>query len=79
MSNKKLYKSKENKVLAGVMGGIGEYLDVDPVILRVVYIVISSFTAVVPGVLAYVIMAFIIPNKPPLVHETAHETDKAKQ
>jgi len=76
MNIKKLYKSRENKVLAGVMGGMGEYLDVDPVILRVVYIVISSFTAFVPGALSYLIMAFIIPNKPPVVHENALEVTK---
>lgn len=73
MPNKKLYKSRENKVIAGVMGGMGEYLEVDPVILRVVYIVISAFSAFVPGILAYVIMALIIPNKPVAVHEASTE------
>ncbi len=60
---KKLYKSKENRVLSGVLGGLGEYFEVDPVLLRFAWIVISVFTGFVPGVIAYVFAALIIPKK----------------
>lgn len=59
---KKLYKSKENKVICGVLGGLGEYFEIDPVILRVFYILISVFSAIFPGVLAYFFMALIVPK-----------------
>lgn len=61
---KRLYKSRDNKILAGVMGGLGEYFDVDPVLFRVVYIAITMSTAVVPGIIAYVLMAIIMPTRP---------------
>ncbi len=62
-NTKKLYKSKDNKVIWGVIGGIGEYFEVDPVILRVGYILISVFTAIFPGLIAYILIALVIPNK----------------
>ena len=61
---KKLYKSNENKVLAGIIGGIGEYFDVDPVILRVAWILLVIFTGFMPGLIAYVFAGLIIPKKP---------------
>jgi len=61
---KRLYKSKENKVLAGVIGGIAEYFNVDPVILRIVWILLVVFTAFAPGIIAYLIAIFIVPQKP---------------
>jgi phage shock protein C len=69
--NKRLYKSKENKVIAGDMGGLGEYFEIDPVFLRVVYIFVSVFTAIFPGIIAYILMALIMPEKPKIVHEDA--------
>lgn len=59
--NKKLFRSSENKVFAGVMGGFGEYFDIDPVLLRVIYLGFSVFTGVLPGILAYLLMASIMP------------------
>lgn len=61
---KRLYRSETNKVLAGVMGGIGEYANVDPVILRAGYVALCVFTAVIPGILTYFLLALIIPRKP---------------
>ena len=61
---KRLYKSDTDKVWSGVIGGIGEYFDVDPVLLRVGWIIIAMFTGFVPGLIAYVIAAVIVPKKP---------------
>jgi phage shock protein C len=61
---KRLYKSKDNKVLAGVMGGLGEYFDVDPVIFRLGYLLVLVITAVLPGIIIYIIAALIIPDAP---------------
>jgi phage shock protein C len=58
---KKLYRSP-NRVLAGVCGGIAEYFDVDPTLIRVIYLVLSLFSAAFPGVLLYIILMIMIPN-----------------
>jgi len=65
MSNrvKKLYKSKENRVLSGILGGLGEYFEVDPVVLRLAWIMVSVFTGFVPGIIAYLFAALIIPKE----------------
>lgn len=60
---KRLYRSRENKVLAGVCGGIGEYFDVDPVLIRLVYLMATVFTGLVPGVLCYIIAIAIVPEQ----------------
>lgn len=67
--NKKLYKSSDNKVISGVMGGLGEYFDIDPVVFRVIYTAFSCFTAVVPGILAYILMAIVMPSRPEVIIE----------
>lgn len=61
---KKLYKSQDNKVLSGVMGGLGEYFDIDPVLLRLAYLLVMVLTGGVPAVIAYIIAAIIVPKKP---------------
>jgi len=60
---KRLYKSKENKVFSGVLGGIGEYFNIDPVLLRLVWIVVVIFTGFFPGLIAYIIASLIVPFK----------------
>lgn len=64
---KKLYRSKDNKIFLGICGGIGEYLKVDPVIIRIVFVGLIS--AGFSGILAYIIAAFIIPKKPDRIEE----------
>lgn len=61
---KKLYRSNTNRLWKGVLGGFGEYFDVDPVLLRVFFILFVLVTGIFPGVLAYIISLFIIPNSP---------------
>ncbi|MCH8741679.1 PspC domain-containing protein [Patescibacteria group bacterium] len=60
---KRLYKSNNNKVFFGVIGGIGEYFNIDPVILRIIWVVIVIFTAFIPGTIAYMIAIFVIPHR----------------
>jgi phage shock protein C len=61
---KRLYRSRDNRVFAGILGGIGEYLNVDPVAIRVLYVVFTAVTGFFPLILAYLIMLFIIPEPP---------------
>ena len=58
---KKLYRSS-NRVMAGVCGGIAEYFDIDPTLIRVAYVILSLFSAAFPGVLLYIILMILIPN-----------------
>ena len=59
---KHLYKSSHNRMWSGVIGGIGEYFDVDPTILRLGWILIVVFTGFVPGLIAYLIASVIVPH-----------------
>lgn len=59
---KKLYRSKNNKKIFGVCGGLAEYFDIDATIIRLVLVFAVLFAGV--GVLAYLIAALVIPNQP---------------
>ncbi len=58
---KKLYRSS-NRILGGVCGGIAEYFDIDPTVIRVLYAVLSLFSAGFPGLLLYIILLILVPN-----------------
>lgn len=60
---KRLYKSNTNKILGGVLGGIGEFFGIDPTIVRIGYVLLSIFSAGFPGLLLYIIMLFIVPKE----------------
>lgn len=59
MEQKKLYRSRDNRMLSGVCGGVGEFINVDPTIVRLVWAV-SCFWAI--GIIAYIIALIIIPE-----------------
>lgn len=78
-SGKRLYRSNTEKTIAGVLGGIAEYFDIDPTLVRLGYVLLSLFSAAFPGVLGYIMLGYIImwivmpqnpdngayPNQPP--------------
>jgi len=70
---KKLYRSNTNKVFGGVLGGLGEYFNVDPVLFRLLWVLVTIFTGVLPGIIVYVIAIFIIPNKPEKIYDHEHQ------
>jgi phage shock protein C len=61
---KKLYRSKKNKVIAGVCAGIADYFNVDPTIVRLIYVLLTIFTAIAPFVIIYLVMWIIVPDQP---------------
>lgn len=61
--HKKLYRSNSDKMIAGVCGGIAEYFDVDPTIVRLGAVLLTFLTAFFPCVVAYVIAMVIVPVK----------------
>ena len=58
---KRLYRSRSDRMVAGVCGGLGQYFDVDPMLFRVAFLVLG-FTGT--GVLAYIVLAIIVPERP---------------
>lgn len=63
-SGKRLYRSNTEKTIAGVLGGIAEYFDIDPTLVRLGYVLLSLFSAAFPGVLGYIIMWIVMPQNP---------------
>ncbi|HLH72290.1 MAG TPA: PspC domain-containing protein [Chloroflexota bacterium] len=63
---KKLFRSRENRMLAGVCGGVGEYLGIDPTIVRLLWVgaVLLGF---VPAFVAYLLAWAIVPDEPVIV------------
>ncbi|KKW48317.1 MAG: Phage shock protein C, PspC [Parcubacteria group bacterium GW2011_GWA1_59_11] len=59
---KRLYRSREERVLAGVCGGLAEYFAVDPVLMRVGFVVLGLLNGI--GVLGYIILALVVQEKP---------------
>ena len=60
-TKKKLIRSKD-RILAGVCGGLAEYLGIDATIVRIVYVLISILSAAFPGIIVYLILMLIMPN-----------------
>ena len=58
--NKKLYKSITNRMLAGVCGGIAEYFNLDPTVVRLAWVAFCALGG--SGILAYILAAIIIPD-----------------
>ena len=59
-----LQRSRRHKMIAGVCGGIAEWLDWDPTIVRILYVVVSAVSVAFPGILAYLVLWIIMPKAP---------------
>src|SRR3990172_575309 len=62
MNTQRLYRSRTNKVFAGVCGGLAEYFDVDPVVIRILFVLMVLFGG--SGILLYIAAIIIVPQKP---------------
>ena len=58
---RKLYRIREGKRLAGVCGGIAEYFNLDPTLIRIIWALIAWFAGA--GIILYIICAFVMPEK----------------
>lgn len=61
---KRLYRSSKNKVFAGICGGLGEYFNLDPVLLRLAWVLVTFVSGIAPGIIAYIVAIFIVPKQP---------------
>ena len=62
MEPKRLYRSQKERMLGGVCGGVGNYLNIDPVLVRLIWVILFFFGGV--GLLAYILAWIIIPEEP---------------
>lgn len=60
---KQLRRSRTNRMIAGVCGGLGEYFGIDPTMARVLYVVGSIISVAFPGLLVYLVLWIIIPEE----------------
>lgn len=60
MATKQLYRSRTNKILAGVCAGIAAYFEIDPTIIRVLFVLFAFFQGI--GILVYVILWIVVPE-----------------
>jgi len=64
VKGKNLFRSKTNRKISGVCGGLGEYLNIDSTIIRIAWVLVSILSGVILGIIVYFIFALIIPEKP---------------
>ena len=79
MAEKKIYRSNKNKLLAGVCGGLSEYLNVDVTIVRILYVLLTLSG---PGLILYIALMFILPEEAaeiPTVQKEPETAPKPKQ
>ena len=64
MQEKRLYRTRNDSKVAGVCAGLGQYLAVDPVLVRVIWAIGTTLTGFVPGIVAYLFAWVIMPEAP---------------
>ncbi len=60
--NRKLYRSRKDKIIGGVCGGLGKYFDIDPVLIRILFVFLTFFHG--SGLIIYLILLIIVPQEP---------------
>jgi phage shock protein C len=59
---KRIYRSQEDRKIAGILGGLGELFDIDPTLLRLLFVFIGLATGVIPLIVTYLVGWIIIPR-----------------
>jgi phage shock protein C len=59
---KPLRRSRENRMIAGVVGGLAEYWSIDPTLARTIYVIVSILSVAFPGLLVYAVLWLVIPE-----------------
>lgn len=74
---KRLYRSRDQRLLSGVIGGIAEHYDIDPTLPRLAFILFLLITGVFPGVILYLIAVFMVPEAPCIARSVPTDDDRA--
>lgn len=70
---KKLYRSRTNRIFAGILGGIGKHFNLDPTLVRLVFAILLVSTGFAPLVFLYIILWFVIPEFPMGVEDISRQ------
>jgi phage shock protein C len=62
-AKQRLHRSRSNKMIAGVCGGLAEWLGWDPTLVRILYVVVSIASVAFPGILVYLVLWLIMPER----------------
>ena len=65
---KRIYRSRTESMIGGLAGGLANYFQVDPVLVRLIFVGAGFLTGVVPGVLAYLVGWIIVPLEPAVIY-----------
>lgn len=76
---KKLYRSRTDVKLTGVCGGLAAFFNIDSTVIRLVWALVTLFSAGIPGVLIYVICAIVIPEEPDPFEATGYYHNENNQ
>ncbi len=71
MPQRRLMRSKDAK-LGGVCGGLAEYMDIDPTVVRLIWVLVTFVTGIIPGSVAYLITWLVLPAPPKPDVEVVH-------
>ncbi len=58
-----LRRSRRNRMIAGVVGGLADYFGLDPALARIIYVLVSIFSAAFPGIIVYILLWILIPEE----------------
>lgn len=75
--NKKLYRSRKNKMIGGVCGGLGEYFEVDPVLIRILFVFLTFFHG--SGLILYILLMIIVPQEPIVFNEETNNSSSESE
>ncbi len=60
---KRLFRSKTNRRVSGILGGLGVYWGIDPTVFRILYIFLALLVGIFPAILGYILAAIVIPEE----------------
>ena len=74
---KRLYRSRKERMIGGVCGGIGEYLNIDATVIRLIFVIAALWGGA--GLLIYLVMLLIVPEEPELTESSTSEVAPAEE
>lgn len=77
MEKRKLYRSESDRMVGGVCGGLGDYLDIDSTLVRIIFVALALMGG--PGFLVYLILLIIVPSEEILASRSQHVVDSAPE
>ncbi|MCD4673227.1 MAG: PspC domain-containing protein [Anaerolineaceae bacterium] len=77
MEKRKLYRSEADRMVGGVCGGLGDYLDIDSTLVRIIFVVLALMGG--PGFLVYLILLVIVPSEETMASNSQHVVDAAPE